>query len=261
MKEVDFKSLYENIKEYDEYRNNPAKREEYNVWMRWKVDKMLSVLPDGMFFETIAEIGCAFGEVLSAMDERLKPNKSVGVDISENNIKLAKSLHPNIVFLTGTIEDINIVELAMIEGHRFNLVVLCDIVEHIPNDLDFLRKIKEIAEYVVIDLPLEKSISTRNRNYGPNDISGHLRSYNLKDGINLLTQAGFQVLNFKTEIVYDENNCRKIWKDQTMKRLNLKSPLKKYFWKLFYILVDVVRKLFPSLYTKYYGCNLFAFIK
>jgi hypothetical protein len=76
----------------------------------------------------------------------------------------------------------------------FDAVILSDVLEHVPDDVGFLRDAAQLGEIVLVNLPLEDNWLNRRRAYGPDDVSGHLRRYSLAGGLALFDQAGLDVL-------------------------------------------------------------------
>lgn len=259
--ETNFETLYNNIEEYRSFREDKNKELEYQIWTNWKVNNLINILEKGIVFNNVMEVGCAFGVVVNKFAKRCNIHKIIGLDIAIANTTHGERMFPNIKFITGTIDKENLLLESGINDNKFDLIILCDIIEHVPDELEFMKKIKKIAKYVVIDLPLEKSKANKNRNYGVNDISGHLRSYDLNDGLNLLKEAGFQIINYKTEIVYHDKDCFNWYINDRKSRLLKKSILKRLYWTFYYFIEDFILKNFDSYYIKMRGCNLFAFIK
>lgn len=92
----------------------------------------------------ILEIGCAEAGVLKAFTER--GNDCVGIELSASRVKLAEKFMADEVksgkvrFITKDIYDIDIEQDI---GHKFDLVILKDVIEHIPNQEIFIRKLKD----------------------------------------------------------------------------------------------------------------------
>jgi hypothetical protein len=74
------------------------------------------------------------------------------------------------------------------------LVILSDILEHVPDDAQLLREAAKVAKVLLINLPLEKCLTYMFRQYGPDDPSGHLRWYSLSDGLRLVERADLRVV-------------------------------------------------------------------
>jgi hypothetical protein len=73
--------------------------------------------------------------------------------------------------------------------------VMSDVLEHVPDDAGFLRDAARLGELLLVNLPLEDNWLNRNRRYGPDDVSGHLRKYSLADGLALVERAGLEVVS------------------------------------------------------------------
>jgi len=71
---------------------------------------------------------------------------------------------------------------------------MSDVLEHVPDDVGFLRDAARLGRIVLVNLPLEDNWLNDRRAYGPNDVSGHLRRYSLADGLALFERAGLEVL-------------------------------------------------------------------
>jgi SAM-dependent methyltransferase len=261
MDNFDFKEFYDHQPDYAAFRNDTDKRREYDIAVTWKVNNLCSLVPDSISFSNILEIGCAMGILLNKVSDSLSIKDRAGLDISAENIKLAKQLFPECTFIQGKVEDIELILLTEKQGKKFDLVILSDIVEHIPDDLDFMKKVSGISSYVMINLPLEKCYRNRNRNYGVDDPSGHLRNYNRHDAERLAESAGFKIIaSFTANAHYNKEHFQIYWKNMR-DRIRGKSFFKKVFWTIFYFLLDVIRIFAPLLYIKISGSNYFALLK
>ena len=261
MEDFDFKSFYDQQSDYASFRNDPAKRHEYDVAVNWKVKNLCSLVPDSLKFSNVLEVGCALGILLNKVADSLNIKERFGVDISDENINLACKLFPACTFIQGTTENIKSDLLKDNPGKRFDLLVLSDIVEHIPEDYDFMKENSRISSYVLFNLPLEKCFMTRNRKYGVEDPSGHLRKYNLQDAVKLVEKSGFGVVaSFCTNSHFDKEHFL-IYRRNRIERLRKKSFLKRVFWSLFYFKLDIIKSVAPGIYIRIFGSNYFALLK
>jgi SAM-dependent methyltransferase len=258
---MDFKEFYDEQKEYSAFRNNNEKRIDYENIVRWKSEQLVKLIPADLTLNSILEIGCALGILLNNISERLTIKRIYGLDISSKNIELAKTLYPESTFFQGTVEDFKVLISNGQVFPVFDLVVLSDVIEHIPDDLKFLKSVKEISTYVMINLPLEKCFKNRHRNYGEDDPSGHLRCYDLGMALSLIDQAGFNIINSFTANAYRNKTIFKIYLKARNERLRLKSLPKRLFWKLFYLAEDRVKLVNNHLSERIYGTNYFALLK
>lgn len=258
---MDFKKFYDEQSDYVAFRNNPAKREEYNIIVDWKVNQLVKLIPDSIIFDNILEIGCAMGILLNKIASRLSIRSTFGLDISAENIKVAKELYPDTIFFQGTIEDLAVIIPREISFSRFHLVVLSDIVEHIPDDLKFMKMVKEITSFVLINLPLEKCFKNRNRQYGENDPSGHLRSYDKEMALKLISMAGFDIIRSFTTNAFNDKVYFNQYRKKRKNRIKTKPLHLRIFWTLYYSAEDQIKLISNRLYEKIYGTNYFALLK
>jgi len=258
---MDFRKFYEEQSEYSAFRNDPEKREEYIKKVTWKAEQLVKTIPDNLRCENILEIGCAMGILQNIISNKLSINKSVGLDISEENIKVAQELYPESTFFQGTLEEFTGKIPKNFPFERFDLVLLSDIIEHIPDDAGFLENVKKISSYVIINLPLEKSFRNRNRQYGENDHSGHLRWYDRKMAENLIKKTGFEIIrSFTSNALYDKIYFD-IYQKGRRKRVDSKPLHLRLFWTLFYFTEDKIKYFSKGFYDKIYGTSYFALLK
>jgi len=258
---MDFEKFYDKQPDYVAFRNDSGKREDYTITVDWKVRKLVQLLPDSFKAGNILEIGCAFGILLNNIADRLHLQKRLGIDISGNNIEEAKKFFPECNFFHGTLEEFIRIIPDEILNHKYDLVVLSDIVEHIPDDRGFMKTVKEMSIYVLLNLPLEKSFNTRNRQYGEQDPSGHLRCYDERDAIKLVTDAGFEVVTSFTEIGFFDKSFYRMYTRNRKARVRLKPLPLRIFWSVFYLGEDMLKLMNRKFTEKIIGTNYFALLK
>jgi SAM-dependent methyltransferase len=261
MDEFSFSEFYDRQQDYVSFRDDPVSRDEYNIAVGWKAANLCSLVDDTHKFSDVLEIGCALGILLNKLGEKLSVIDRTGIDISAQNIKLASELFPECKFIHGTIEDLNCKNTLENNFKRFDLVILSDIVEHIPDDVSFMKQVSCISRFVLLNLPLEKCYTTRNRKYGLEDPSGHLRSYNKKDAINLVRSSEFEIIKNFTENARFNDEYFQLFKRKRNIRLNGKKFMKKMFWKFFYLFEDLTIYISPVLYKRINGSNYFALLQ
>jgi len=258
---MDFRKFYEEQSEYSAFRNDPEKRDEYIKKVTWKAEQLVKTIPYNQKFENILEIGCAMGILLNIISNKLSVSNSAGLDISEENIRVAKELYPESTFFQGTLEEFAGEIPKNFPFERFDLVLLSDIIEHIPDDAGFLENVKKISSYVLINLPLEKCYKNRNRQYGENDHSGHLRWYDRKMAEDLIRKAGFEIVGSFTSNALCDKIYFDIYQKGRRKRVNSKPLHFRLFWTLFYFTEDKIKYLNEGSYDKICGTNYFALLK
>ena len=261
MNDTDFAVFYDNQPDYVAFRNNKEKQMEYEIFVDWKVRKLTGVIPDHLTFSNILEVGCAFGVLLNKIADHLHIDVRTGIDISGENIKTAMILYPQCGFYKGTLADYLREKSYFLKNHKHDLIVLSDIIEHIPDDLEFLKLIREISECVVVTLPLEKAFKNRNRKYGTEDSSGHLRCYDKKLAKKLFNDAGFFIVREKTSIATSDREFSGIYKKNRKLRIMSKPFVLRIFWSSFYIFEDIFKLISERMSEKIYGTNYFVFLR
>jgi len=96
----------------------------YHEQLRDLVSSM--VLPNS----TVLEIGCGTGDLISS----LRPARGVGIDFSEEMIRIARQKHPSILYCVGDAEALPI-------SGTFDYVILSDLIGHL---LDVWQACKEL---------------------------------------------------------------------------------------------------------------------
>jgi hypothetical protein len=261
MNDADFAVFYDNQPDYVAFRNDKEKQKEYRTLVDWKVRKLIGIIPDNIKFSNILEVGCAFGVLLNNIADRLQVDSRTGIDISDENIKTAGTLYPGCGFFKGTLEDYVKKKSYILKNHRHDLIVLSDIIEHIPDDLEFLKLVRKVSEYVVVNLPLEKSFKNRNRKYGIEDPSGHLRCYDKKLAKKLFMDAGFLMVRDQTLIATSDPEFSKIYKKNRKIRVMSKPLVLRIFWSCFYAVEDKFKQISKRVSAKIYGTNYFVFLR
>jgi len=258
---MDFEKFYDRQTDYEAFRHNPAKRDEYIIIVDWKARQLEKLVPKSMQFNNILEIGCALGILLNNLAGRLAITERTGLEISSENLKIARELYPENLYFQGTIEDFKGLITQNFKFSKFSLVLLSDIVEHIPDDVRFMQEVKGISSYVLINLPLEKCFKNRNRKYGENDPSGHLRCYDKKMAHELIVKAEFEVVSSFVVNASSDSKFLALYRNNRNKRLKTKPLLLTLFWKVFYLIEDILKLSHKGLSEKIFGANYFALLK
>lgn len=153
----------------------------------WK-NKYLSELAAGLEPDSVIEVGCAVGILLSRFP--LPENtERIGVDVSDANIARAKEAFPDIHFFVGYAEELW--ADSQLKDH-YDIGILSDILEHVDDDAGLLKLVGSKCSKVLLNLPLEKCAENEGREYGLNDRHGHLRWYDVNDARDLVARAGLK---------------------------------------------------------------------
>jgi len=107
----------------------------------------------------------ATGELIAAVPVA-DGGERVGLDISVANVAAARARFPEVEFRCGDFRG------AGLAG--FDAVIMSDVLEHVPDDVAFLRDAAALGELVLVNLPLEDNWLNDRRAYGPDDVSGRV---------------------------------------------------------------------------------------
>ena len=134
------------------------------------------------------DIGCGTGDLLVS----LSPNYGVGLDISENMVKIAQKKYPNLKFYTQDAQNITISE-------RFDYVILSDILgdlEDIQKVFEELKKVSDEKTRIIITFYnyLWEPILTIGEKFGLKMRQPIQNWLGKKDVENILNLAGLEVI-------------------------------------------------------------------
>lgn len=87
--------------------------------------------------ETVLDIGCGYGSLAYDIVKNNGDNKIIGIDISKENIDKAIKMfkHPNIEYIHAD-------ALKWQTSKKMDVVILSNILEHIENRVEFLKKLR-----------------------------------------------------------------------------------------------------------------------
>ncbi len=198
---VDFSALYDQHPEYVARRASGSfEQAQIDIEVRlFKLPQLMGLLAPGHLLTSVLEIGCATGELIAAVPVQAGGRK-VGMDISSANVAAARSRFPDVDFRCG---DFRLGDFSDARAPLFDAVIMSDVLEHVPDDESFLRDAAALGDTVLVNLPIEDNWLNRNRAYGPDDVSGHLRRYTLADGLALFERAGLEVTAFAQVWVHE----------------------------------------------------------
>jgi ubiquinone/menaquinone biosynthesis C-methylase UbiE len=122
--------LYKNerISHWNKIAINLDKRNKCSAYYHKRLQEVMrSVVPPG---QSVIEIGCGTGDLLAS----LNPSYGVGVDLSNEMIKLAKDRHPDLHFIHVDVHEIDLKD-------KFDFVILSDVVNELWDVQSVFQKI------------------------------------------------------------------------------------------------------------------------
>ncbi len=183
-------------KPYDSYEsgeylaNNPTWDEEDS---EWKADKVLKILDrNSIVPKSVVEVGCGAGGILAALHNVMPEVKYSGFDIAPDASKFWEKHAPKKI-------DFSVGDFLKAESKHFDVLLLLDVIEHVPNPFEFLLALRGRAEYYVFHIPLDLSASTVLREWtllvGREKV-GHIHYFTKGIALALLEECGYKVIDW-----------------------------------------------------------------
>ena len=142
--------------------------------------------------DLVLEIGCGSGGVLKALNHK----NSIGFDLDKNLINYGKMKGLNLIY-----EDLKNIQKILKQIPKF--IICSHVIEHIPNVLDFLKKLKIILNkdslvYFEVPDPLGK-LQSHQAKFINELHAAHFSLFN-KNTLNLLLyNSGFKIIDIETD--------------------------------------------------------------
>jgi predicted TPR repeat methyltransferase len=190
---------------YEEWAAGELEDPQREGTLLWKADVMADMGLAALSIRSILEIGCAEGIILNRLGAELGVQDLYGVELSTLFVAEGQRRYPHITFYNQDWES------APIGKARFDLLVLCDIIEHLPAPEPLLMTARQIARFVMFKLPVEKCLLNallrslgRRPHVGPAHPAGHLHEYTEAEALAFIKTNGFEVLNTRTLVTPTE---------------------------------------------------------
>lgn len=238
---IDYAKFYDEDSKYQELRKSESISRKIRLKEvdEYKNKYLSELVPANIRFNTILEVGCATGDIISRFPIDIPPKNRYGIDISPKNIEFAKNEYPDVNFFDSNFEIFLKSEGKKIE---MDIIILSDILEHVENDVELLKMAGIYAKYVLVNIPMEKCWRNRNRKYGINDRSGHLRAYDINDVEKLIANVRLKKINFIQRYFCREPLYKKHLKERLLKNTSKFNLLVNRMPK--YIILLIIAKLF-----------------
>lgn len=160
----------------------------------WKAEQALKMLrKHNLTLLKIGEVGCGAGGVIEhlARDRQFADVVFNGYDISPQAIDLAKAKESPRVRFT------NADPLSPDDTEHFDLLLVFDVFEHVPDYLGFLRKCAQKARWKLFHIPLDLHVSSVLRNAFMQDryTVGHLHYFTADSALAALKDSGHRIVD------------------------------------------------------------------
>jgi len=181
-------TIYENGTYLSE---NPTWHEEDSPW---KAKQIVRILHDNNINpSTVCEIGCGAGEILNCLRNDYFTNAHfTGFELSSQAMEICKKKEKqNLLFYLDDLLDE--------EDALFDVVMAIDVLEHVENYFEFLRKLKAKGEYKIFHIPLDLSVQTVLR-CAPILESrasvGHIHYFTKETALATLKDTGYEIVDY-----------------------------------------------------------------
>ena len=174
----------------DYHSKNPTWDSEDSPWKAAQVQRLLS--RQNLRPQTVAEVGCGAGGVLASLRASLPQSELYGFDIAPALPRFWEAHREHrIHFQLG--------DFLAIDGGKYDLVLVLDVLEHLANPFDFLARLRGRGEYFVFHFPLDLSSSSVARErpllYVREKV-GHLHFFTKGLALAMLAESGYRVIDW-----------------------------------------------------------------
>lgn len=169
----------------------------------WKANQISKIIcTNHLQPKSIAEIGCGAGVILYELSKKphFQDVSCRGYDLSPQAIGLAKQTVSEAVdfYCDDLLSEQN--------QDRFDILLIIDVFEHIPDYMGFVEKCREKAEYKIYHIPLDIHVSSLLRNgcIASRHTIGHLHYFTAESAVGTLRDTGHEIVDsFYTNGAFD----------------------------------------------------------
>ncbi len=213
------------------FKNNPTWDTADTEWKFGRLNhKVESCLENGG--ESVLEVGCGSGKLLSSLAKKLPNHRFQGWDISPDAKHFWEEYRQeNLELNVGDI-------LERDTGFKREVILLVDVLEHVADPLSFLERLKPRASHVVVHLPLDMNVVNvlfDKRLVSLRDSIGHIHYFTKATAEKMMSEAGYEIIS---------SEYSNAWKD---------SPNLRLLGKIGKVIRSFVYLLSPTLNAKLLG--------
>src|ERR1700722_473127 len=143
--------------------------------------------------KSICEVGCGAGEVLKLLQQGMSDSCVFwGYDISPQALKMCESrANERLRF--------KLADLSQEEGAFFDVLLVLDVFEHVPDYYGFLNGIRNKGDLKIFHIPLDLSVQAVLRKKGllkRRELYGHIQYFTKETALETLKDAGYELLDY-----------------------------------------------------------------
>ncbi len=160
----------------------------------WKADVILQLLKRNKITpDKVIEVGCGAGGVLDSLSNKLGNQISFsGYDISPQAIEMAKEKESDHLKFYNK-------DFLAENGSDADLVLVIDVLEHVPDYYGFLEKLKMKSNYFVFHIPLDISSRSMMKPHillQQRSSVGHIHYFTKEMVLWILKDKGFEIIEW-----------------------------------------------------------------
>lgn len=146
----------------------------------------------------VADVGCGTGKTTQLMQEALTRQGYSGISYWGYDVHPVVNTFPKTENVRFVWDDF------CLSDQEVDLVVLLDVLEHIPDPVGFLHKISERTSWLVCHIPLDASFFSGIRNLHRANLRhpGHLIVLDMPAALNIIAFGGFRSINYSYSPVF-----------------------------------------------------------
>ena len=170
-------------------RNNPSWDAEDSPWKAYRIVELIE--KNNLSPSSIVEVGCGAGEVIKSVWKHFDGKVPCqGYEISEDAYGICKEKNENNLeyYLSDFFDS----------EKYFDILLMIDVFEHVPDYLGFLEKGKCRSEYKIFHIPLDMNVSSVFRvspiTYVRGKV-GHLHYFNKETALASLKDTGYEIID------------------------------------------------------------------
>jgi SAM-dependent methyltransferase len=160
----------------------------------WKAAQVASILERNQIRPgSVVEVGCGAGRVLSELEARFPTTEFKGFDIAGDARMFWEKY-------SSDRTSFEVADFAAVNTRRFDVLLMLDVLEHVPDPFAFLLGLREHADYFVFHIPLDlNSVSVLREKplLYVRDKVGHIHYFTKGLALALLHECGYEVLDWR----------------------------------------------------------------
>lgn len=158
----------------------------------WKARYILKIIERNKLCpRTVCEVGCGAGEILAQLQKKMPDCMFCGYEISPQAFKLCQPRENDTLHF-------KLKDILQEEDVFFDIIMLIDVIEHIEDYFNFLRKIRQKSKYKIVHFPLDLSVQSILRRKPIIKVRevGHIHYFTKELAIQILKECGYEIIDY-----------------------------------------------------------------